>query len=91
MIQDIDKAIEQLEYIATWEEISKMREAKTADEKIRLFNEFWKKYDPSPGTEENELQTEYYSRIEYANQKFCKLCRRLANRYGQDFHQVRHA
>ncbi|MFN3385196.1 MAG: GWxTD domain-containing protein [Candidatus Thermochlorobacter sp.] len=70
LIQDIDKAIEQLEYIATWEEISKMREAKTADEKIKLFNEFWKKYDPSPGTEENELQVEYYSRIEYANQNF---------------------
>jgi GWxTD domain-containing protein len=70
LIQDIDKAIEQLEYIATWEEISKMREAKTPDEKVRLFNEFWKKYDPSPGSEENELQVEYYSRIEYANQNF---------------------
>lgn len=70
LIQDIDKAIEQLEYIATWDEISKMREAKTPDEKLKLFNEFWKKYDPSPGTEENELQTEYYSRIEYANQNF---------------------
>jgi GWxTD domain-containing protein len=70
LIQDIDKAIEQLEYIATWEEISKMREAKTHEEKVRLFNEFWKRYDPSPGTEENELQLEYYSRIEYANQNF---------------------
>jgi GWxTD domain-containing protein len=70
LIQDIDKAIEQLEYIATWEEISKMREAKTHEEKVRLFNEFWKRYDPSPGTEENELQVEYYSRIEYANQNF---------------------
>ncbi len=70
LIQDIDKAIEQLEYIATWEEISKMREAKTYEEKVKLFNEFWKRYDPSPGTEENELQLEYYSRIEYANQNF---------------------
>jgi len=70
LIQDIDKAIEQLEYIATWEELSKMREAKTHEEKVRLFNEFWKRYDPSPGTEENELQLEYYSRIEYANQNF---------------------
>jgi GWxTD domain-containing protein len=70
LIQDIDKAVEQLEYIATWEEISKMREAKTHEEKVRLFNEFWKRYDPSPGTEENELQLEYYSRIEYANQNF---------------------
>jgi len=70
LIQDIDKAIEQLEYIATWEELSKMREAKTPDEKIKLFNEFWKRFDPSPGSEENELQVEYYSRIEYANQNF---------------------
>jgi GWxTD domain-containing protein len=70
LIQDIDKAIEQLEYIATWEELSKMREAKTPDEKIKLFNEFWKRFDPSPGSEENELQMEYYSRIEYANQNF---------------------
>ncbi|MCS7013737.1 MAG: GWxTD domain-containing protein [Chloroherpetonaceae bacterium] len=69
-IKDLDKAIEQLEYIASWEEISKMREAKTNDEKLRLFNEFWKRYDPSPGTEENELQAEYYARVEYANQNF---------------------
>lgn len=69
-IRDLDKAIEQLEYIATWEEINKMREAKTNEEKLRLFNEFWKRYDPSPGTEENELQAEYYARVEYANQNF---------------------
>jgi GWxTD domain-containing protein len=69
-IIDLDEAIQQLNYIAEYEEIEPIEEAKTYDEKLELFNAFWKKRDPSPRTEVNELMAEYYSRISYANQHF---------------------
>lgn len=68
-IQDLDKAIEQLRYIAKGSEIKRIKKLQ-GDEKLAAFFEFWKKYDPSPGTEENELMDEYYRRVEFANQNF---------------------
>ena len=35
-----------------------------------LFRDFWKRRDPTPGTEQNELMQEYYYRVEYANTHF---------------------
>ena len=69
-VKDLDKAIAQLVYIASSSEISDMEDAKTKDEKIKLYLEFWKKKDPTPNTEENEVRDEYYRRIAYANQNF---------------------
>ncbi len=69
-IRNLDEAIDQLEYIADGDEIDKMREAKSQEEKLRLFNAFWARVDPTPDTPENELMIEYYSRIEFANQNF---------------------
>ncbi len=34
------------------------------------FKNFWKERDPTPGTEENELQKEYYRRVDFANNNF---------------------
>jgi len=36
----------------------------------RLIEEFWKKRDPQPATDENEFKDEYYRRIEQANRLF---------------------
>lgn len=69
-IGNLDEAIEQLEYIADSDEIEKMRLAKTQAEKLKLFNAFWARLDPTPDTPENELMVEYYSRVEFANQHF---------------------
>ncbi len=69
-IRNLDEAIEQLEYIADGDEIDKMRNAKSQEEKLKLFNAFWARVDPTPETPENELMLEYYSRIEFANQNF---------------------
>jgi GWxTD domain-containing protein len=35
-----------------------------------FINEFWKKRDPQPATDENEFKDEYYRRIEQANRLF---------------------
>lgn len=32
--------------------------------------QFWKQRDPTPGTERNELQEEYYRRVDFVNQHF---------------------
>lgn len=69
-IKDLDLAIEQLVYIATQSDLDFIKDAKTKDEKIKRYMEFWKKKDPSPSTEENEVFNEYYRRINYANEHF---------------------
>jgi GWxTD domain-containing protein len=66
---DLDKAIEQMKHIAKGKYIKKMKKAKE-DEKRRLFEEFWRELDPTPGTLKNELMDEYYRRVEYADVNF---------------------
>jgi len=66
---DLDAAIEQMKYIASGSELGKMRKAK-GKEKGELFQKFWTKRDPTPGTEENEHMEEYFRRVHYANEAF---------------------
>ncbi|MBN1893053.1 GWxTD domain-containing protein [bacterium] len=66
---DLDRAIEQLSYIAKGKDIETMKKAGDR-EKSALFQQFWKNLDPTPGTEVNEIMEEYYKRIEYANATF---------------------
>ncbi len=69
-ITDIDKAIEQLRYIARPSDMDYMRAAKDPEDKKRRFLEFWSKRDPDPQTPRNELMEEYYQRVDYANKNF---------------------
>lgn len=70
VITDIDKAIQQCVYIATPSEMHYMEDGKDKTEKIKRFLEFWKKKDPSPNNEENEIFDEYFRRVNYANEHF---------------------
>ena len=67
---DPDKAIAQLIYIATPSEIDYIEEGENEEEKIKRYREFWRKKDPTSGTEENELYNEYSRRVAYANENF---------------------
>jgi GWxTD domain-containing protein len=69
-ITDLDLAIRQLRYIAKDKEYKELENAKTNEEKQKLFAEFWARRDPSPDTKRNEYMEEYYSRVEYANEHF---------------------
>ena len=69
-VKSLDLAIDQLRYIAKDNEISKMKDAETIEEKQRLFLEFWKKRDPNPNTPRNERMEQYYARVEYSNKHF---------------------
>lgn len=69
-ITDLDKAVDQLIYIASSKEIDFIKDATTVEEKLKRYLAFWKKLDPTPETEDNEIFDEYYRRIEYANEHF---------------------
>jgi GWxTD domain-containing protein len=69
-VVDIEKAIDQLMYIARDSELQYIRDGATQEEKRKRFMEFWSKRDPDPSTQRNELMEEYYSRVQYANQNF---------------------
>lgn len=66
---NLDQAIEVLEYIASAKEIKELQKTPKG-EKQAAFIEFWKKYDPTPQTPENERRRQYYSRIQFANNRF---------------------
>jgi GWxTD domain-containing protein len=70
ILADLNMAIRQLRYVANREDLDKIENGQTADERQKSFETFWKNLDPSPGTERNEAFDEYYARINYANQNF---------------------
>lgn len=66
---NIDIAIENLKFMLESDQVREMKRG-NAEEKERKFREFWASKDPTPGTDYNELMTEYYTRIDYAYKKF---------------------
>ena len=66
---DWKTALAQLRYVASPDEIKKLSGADTKDH-IKSWEDFWKKKDPTPSTEENELKDEYYKRIRYSDLNF---------------------
>ncbi|HSP63029.1 MAG TPA: GWxTD domain-containing protein, partial [Pyrinomonadaceae bacterium] len=57
-------------YIITDEERKAFKKLATDDERERFIEEFWRRRDPDPDTDENEYREEYYERIAYANEHF---------------------
>jgi len=69
-LKDLEKAADQMIYIAGPSEISYIQDGKDFTEKLARFMEFWDKKDPTQGTPDNEVFNEYYRRIEFANKNF---------------------
>lgn len=57
-------------YIITDEERKAFKKLATDDERERFIEEFWRRRDLDPDTDENEFKEEYYERIAYANENF---------------------
>ncbi len=57
-------------YIITEEERKAFKKLATDDERERFIEDFWRRRDPDPDTDENEFREEYYERIAYANEHF---------------------
>jgi GWxTD domain-containing protein len=66
---DIKEAIEVLKYIASKEELKKLKKV-DKEKQHEAFLKFWELHDPTPGTRSNELKDEYYRRIVFANKNF---------------------
>jgi len=69
-VTDLDKAIEQLIYLASPEDLTFIKETEIRMEKAKRFVAFWKKQDPNPADEYNPVFNEYYNRVAYTNQNF---------------------
>ena len=69
-ITDLDKAVDQLIYIANPDEISHIESAEDRNEKTRRFVEFWKKRDSNPADEYNPIFNEYFNRVAFADENF---------------------
>lgn len=69
-IIDLDKAVDQLVYIASPDDLGYIKDAKEYDEKLNRFLIFWEKKKPNTKIEENPILYEYYRRVEYANKNF---------------------
>jgi GWxTD domain-containing protein len=64
-----DELVDMAGYIGTSSEISKLQRA-LPGEREALWDEFWQRRDPSPGTPENETKEEFFRRVQYANETF---------------------
>jgi GWxTD domain-containing protein len=70
--QDLDQALRQLGYIPEADSIGWALKQNYED-RLAYFKRFWKRMDPNPETEKNELMEEYYLRVNMANQNFSTL------------------
>jgi GWxTD domain-containing protein len=57
-------------YIITDDERKAFKKLQTDEEREAFIEEFWRRRDPDPDTEDNEYREEYYERIAYANEHF---------------------
>ena len=69
-ITDLDKAVEQMLYIASPDEHDQIEDEEAYDKKLELFLAFWEKKKPNKSIDENPILFEYYRRIEYTNKNF---------------------
>ena len=59
-----------VDYIITKEERRAFLALQTDEERENFIENFWRRRDPNPDTEENEYREQYYERIAYANENF---------------------
>ncbi len=64
-----DFAFRTMKYLVP-EKVYKEIKSKSRTEITSWFKEYWKKHDPTPGTDFNELMYVYFQRVDQANRKF---------------------
>ena len=61
---------EDVRWIITDQELAEWKKLSSNAEKDRFIEQFWKRRDPTPDTEENEYKEEHYRHMAYANEHF---------------------
>jgi len=67
--EDLSLAIRQMMHILPEDSLDKYRDS-TLEQQQQFFVRFWAKKDPNPATKINELQEEYFRRVNYANREY---------------------
>ena len=67
---ELERMTEHVDVIATDAERRRLRGIRDLDERRRFFMQFWNVRDPNPNTPVNEYQDEFYSLIQYANDRY---------------------
>ena len=67
--REFDQILEALAYIASDAEVDAMR-GHGESEQAALWEQFWRRRDPTPETARNEYQIEFFRRVRYADQHF---------------------
>ncbi|MCK4546419.1 MAG: GWxTD domain-containing protein [Candidatus Eisenbacteria sp.] len=68
-VRDFDAMLDLLSYIATSEEMDKLKEVSLEDRR-EAWEEFWAGRDITPETGRNETRDEFFTRVAYANRHF---------------------
>ena len=68
--EDLDLAKAPLLYIAESGELSPWESKLSLEAKRRFLANFWRKRDPTPGTDRNERREAFYEAIAYANREY---------------------
>jgi GWxTD domain-containing protein len=69
--QDYYSMVDKLVYLTTEQEMKKLKTIPSA-ERESTWHAFWQQYDPTPTTEINEQEIEYFEKIEYCVENFSK-------------------
>lgn len=67
---DSKTSLEVLRYIASEDEKGEIDRLEGPDARKAFWEAFWRRRDPTPDTDRNEQQEEFYRRVQYANQHF---------------------
>jgi GWxTD domain-containing protein len=69
-VTNLGEAIDQMIYIASSGVVDSLESEPDYNVRLEKFVSYWKRHDPTPGTEKNEVMEEYYARVAYANSHF---------------------
>ena len=70
---DPGASVDLLSYIALPGDLREVEEASAYDERMAAIARFWKQHDPTPGTPENEIRSEFYRRVRVADNAFAHM------------------
>ena len=68
--ENLDKAVEQLQYIGSGAIYDSLTSATTIEQKQHWFGQFWNTNYPSNDSLQNPIKEEFYRRIRYSNRAF---------------------
>ena len=67
---DYETAVEMVKYLATKDELKKLKAAVTPQERRELWEQFWKLREDYRHDQENPTRDEYFRRVQHANRHF---------------------